>query len=244
VRAPGQFAGFENYPNIDKEQQKNIDDDLQDANGKDSSKQQAYQKFLQYAKTAATESIVHPVAEYTNATAWRTKHSKGPGSGFHVLGDIGGNTFYAPESQSPADRARALAAQARADAANRRTDLERHHKAILEIGKPSLGGFAPRALGGHAYAQPSVAPSSGSALPHAAAPGVTGNGAIHTVPSATNAAAALAPPDETPYYMKSPEAFVQAVDDYFFQRTHQPLSTTMAFNARLSPLYPGMKIPG
>lgn len=69
LKAPGQFAGFANYPELPKNEQTNITEDLAVANAPQNPLHIVYMQHVEDAITAATESIVHPVAGFPDATA-------------------------------------------------------------------------------------------------------------------------------------------------------------------------------
>lgn len=83
VKMGHQIQGFSNYPKLDEKIEKDIETALEAAD----------------AKTAASESIAHPVAGYPNATAWVTQDYPCPGAEFYVLGSLGHNIFYGTLSQ-------------------------------------------------------------------------------------------------------------------------------------------------
>jgi hypothetical protein len=136
VKMGDQIQGFSNYPKLAGDLPIRIDDNLTAANLPHGSLQAAYAQHVQDAKTAASESIVHPVAGYPNATARVTYGTPSPGAGFYALGSLGNNTFYGAlpqrdqntksehktdslEGKTPVERLRHHAAQARADAAKK-----------------------------------------------------------------------------------------------------------------------------
>ncbi len=100
IKMGHQFAKFDTYPNLNKDVKENLDKTIEIANGVQSPLQEAYEKHVKNAITAATESINPPVAEFPNATGWMTteKNMKGPGGNFYPLADVGGNTFYATKT--------------------------------------------------------------------------------------------------------------------------------------------------
>ena len=57
-------------------------------------RQLAYAQYVRDAVTAATEPTTPPVADYADATAWRTSGSSSPGPRLRLLTTVSGNDFY------------------------------------------------------------------------------------------------------------------------------------------------------
>ena len=97
----GQFAGFGGYPTLDADMAYNLKLFLSIANNPRDRRQLAYAQYVRDAVTAATEPTTPPVADYADATAWRTSGSSSPGPRFRLLATVSGNDFYATNPVQP-----------------------------------------------------------------------------------------------------------------------------------------------
>jgi hypothetical protein len=91
----GQFAGFGGYPALDADMTYNLKLFLRIANDPRDRRRPAHVQYVQDAITAAKEAIVPPVADFADATAWRTSGASSPGPRFRLLTTLSGNDFYA-----------------------------------------------------------------------------------------------------------------------------------------------------
>ena len=88
-----QFRGFENYPNIDRAQEGNIDDKINAATASPSPDQKAHDSFIKTAIAAATEaSPVDPTA--TGLYYCVSSTASSPNSQAVLFQELGGNKFY------------------------------------------------------------------------------------------------------------------------------------------------------
>jgi hypothetical protein len=93
VTAKGQFAGFENYPNINATVQKRIQLCVDIANNPKDSRSGAYTAFVTAAiERASAPSIEDPSPGFL--TGWRTAGHGSPGASFTEYKTVLGNTFF------------------------------------------------------------------------------------------------------------------------------------------------------
>lgn len=93
VRAPGQFAGFEAYPNYDQSIVNRIQAMINIANNAKDKRSQAFADHIATAiAVAKAASIVEPSAG--TLASWRTAGSASPGSNFKLHGTVLGVDFY------------------------------------------------------------------------------------------------------------------------------------------------------
>jgi len=112
IKAPGQFAGFGNYPNYDPDIIDTIQAILDIANAKKDSRAPAYQEFVQNAlDVAAAAPIADPsIAAHPGSiglAAWRTENSGTPGGNYSLSDTVAGNDFYylnPPKAPKPRQR--------------------------------------------------------------------------------------------------------------------------------------------
>ncbi|HEU4403873.1 MAG TPA: hypothetical protein VFS43_01060 [Polyangiaceae bacterium] len=93
IRAPRQFAGFEQYPTLPKKVTKKLDDVVRLANDDSHPDQARYEKLVRNAIEIAD---ARPVADPcpTSLYGWRTEGSSAPGPDFEKWRGLGGNDFY------------------------------------------------------------------------------------------------------------------------------------------------------
>ena len=94
LTAPGQFAGFQTYPNYSAAIVKRLQDILNIANSPKDKRAQAYTDFINAAIDIAARSTTIPDPSPGAVTAWRTAGSGSPGQGFTFFRTILGNSFY------------------------------------------------------------------------------------------------------------------------------------------------------
>lgn len=95
VKGTGQFAGFGNYPNLDKDVAALIQDAINIANDDNHGKQQEYIVFVKNALEVAAKKT--PVADPASPDIlgyWRTAGSGKPESSAVIQDTLVGNTFY------------------------------------------------------------------------------------------------------------------------------------------------------
>lgn len=93
VKAKGQFAGFEKYPNYDSAIKDRIQAALDIANDSKHPKQAIYSEFIAKAiETAKSTKFSDPSPG--KLVAWRTGNSGSPGPGFILYKTIFGIDFY------------------------------------------------------------------------------------------------------------------------------------------------------
>ncbi|WP_338848055.1 hypothetical protein V8J88_04475 [Massilia sp. W12] len=93
VRAKGQFAGFQNYPNYDTGIVHRIQAALDIANSTKDPRQAVYAAFIMTAiEVSKSNSITDPSPG--KLTGWRTAGSTAPGGSFKFFKTFFGNDFY------------------------------------------------------------------------------------------------------------------------------------------------------
>ena len=93
IKAPGQFAGFETYPNYSGGIAHNLQSMLDIANNPKDSRQTDFVDFISTAiDVAEQDTIIDPSGGI--AAAWRTHGAASPGSNFVKFDTVGGNDFY------------------------------------------------------------------------------------------------------------------------------------------------------
>ena len=93
IRAPGQFAGFEKYPNYDAAVVNRIQAAVNIANAAKDKRHAAYADFINAAIAVAQNPSIKDPSAGTLAF-WRTALSSGPGAGAKLYKTILGNDFY------------------------------------------------------------------------------------------------------------------------------------------------------
>ncbi len=101
VELGNQFAGFGAYPTLDAGMLHNLAQIMRWANDPHWPTRTLYAQFVGDALTAASESVMPPVAMYADVTAWKTAGSASPGPRFRALTTLSGNTFYATNPVPP-----------------------------------------------------------------------------------------------------------------------------------------------
>jgi hypothetical protein len=93
VRAKGQFAGFQNYPNYDTAIASRIQATLDIANNSKDKRQAAYADFI---NAAIAISKGTPITDPSpgKLTGWRTAGASAPGGSFKFFKTLMGNDFY------------------------------------------------------------------------------------------------------------------------------------------------------
>lgn len=93
VRAKGQFAGFQNYPNYDTDIANRIQAALNIANSSKDKRQAVYAEFINAAiAISKAASIADPSPG--KLTSWRTAGAAAPGGSFKFFKTLMGNDFY------------------------------------------------------------------------------------------------------------------------------------------------------
>jgi hypothetical protein len=93
VKAPGQFKGFQSYPEIDAEISKRIDETMAIANNGGDGRREKYKIFVQNViRIAGTTSVTDP--NLANLYFWRTAGSGSPAPSAKAYKTVLGNTFY------------------------------------------------------------------------------------------------------------------------------------------------------
>jgi len=93
IKAPGQFAGFEKYPNYNGAIATNLQSMLNIANKSSDPRHQDFADFINAAiKVAKEVTISDPSGGI--AASWRTQGASSPGSNFVKFKTVGGNDFY------------------------------------------------------------------------------------------------------------------------------------------------------
>ncbi len=93
IKAPGQFAGFQNYPNISSGITTNLQAMINIANKPSDPRSSDFEDFIQAAIDVATQPTISDPSGGI-AVAWRTAGASSPGSNFVKFKTIGGNDFY------------------------------------------------------------------------------------------------------------------------------------------------------
>ena len=93
VRAPGQFAGFQNYPNYDASIVNRIQAAINIANDAKDKRHSAYTDHINAAIAVAKEASIAEPSPGTLA-GWRTAGSSAPGGSFKFWKAFFGNDFY------------------------------------------------------------------------------------------------------------------------------------------------------
>jgi hypothetical protein len=93
IKAPGQFAGFENYPNYNGGIASNLQSMINIANNPKDRRQGAYASFINAAIEVATGASI-PDPSGGILAAWRTAGASSPGSNFVLYKTVNGNDFY------------------------------------------------------------------------------------------------------------------------------------------------------
>jgi hypothetical protein len=93
ITAPGQFAGFENYPNYDSRIVHNLQSMVDISNNPRDKRSSAFEDFINAAIAAATPPRI-PDASPGFLAAWRTAGASSPGPRFTLYKTIFGNDFY------------------------------------------------------------------------------------------------------------------------------------------------------
>lgn len=94
VKARGQFAGFENYPNIAPVLLKHIQDILDIANNAHDRRSATYQDFVTKVLTVANAATGAADPSPGKLVAWRTHGRGSPGAGFVLYKTVLKNDFY------------------------------------------------------------------------------------------------------------------------------------------------------
>ena len=93
IRAPGQFAGFGNYPNYSLAIVRRIQSMVDIANAKKDKRSSAFEAHVNLAMTiAASPFITEPSSGML--AGWRVHGSGSPGGGFTFFKTVLGNDFY------------------------------------------------------------------------------------------------------------------------------------------------------
>ncbi|HEY0790670.1 MAG TPA: hypothetical protein VGD78_06355 [Chthoniobacterales bacterium] len=93
IKAPGQFAGFQNYPNYDHGIANRIQAMLNIANSSKDKRSPDFADFLNAAITVSNDPSIQDPSPGILAS-WRTKGSSSPGSNFKLHTTVLGNDFY------------------------------------------------------------------------------------------------------------------------------------------------------
>jgi hypothetical protein len=93
IRAPGQFAGFQNYPNYDVSIVNRIQAMLNIANSTKDKRSQDFADFINAAIDGANDPSIQDPSPGT-LVAWRTKGSGSPGGNFKKHDTVLGNDFH------------------------------------------------------------------------------------------------------------------------------------------------------
>lgn len=93
IKAPGQFAGFENYPNYDPVIVRRIQSMVNIANNSKDSRNEDFFNFIKAAVDVAESPTIADPSPGILAS-WRTKGAGSPGSKFKEFETILGNTFF------------------------------------------------------------------------------------------------------------------------------------------------------
>lgn len=93
IKAPGQFAGFQNYPNYDVSIVNRIQAMLNIANAANDKRSTEFTAFIKRAINVAQDPSITDPSPGTLAS-WRTAGSGSPGSNFKLHTTILGNDFY------------------------------------------------------------------------------------------------------------------------------------------------------
>ena len=99
IKAPGQFAGFENYPIYDQTLADNLQDVIDIANSVKDSRAGVYKQYILNGIDVATHAAIADPAKAadpksTGIFAWRTGNSGSPGPRFKAFKLLAGNQFY------------------------------------------------------------------------------------------------------------------------------------------------------
>ncbi|CAE6700031.1 hypothetical protein R70006_00680 [Paraburkholderia domus] len=94
IRAPGQFAGFQNYPKYDSHVQHRIQVALDIANSAKDKRSPDFAAFINAAIAIATSTSTITEPSPGTLVSWRTAGSGSPGSGFALFKTVLGNDFY------------------------------------------------------------------------------------------------------------------------------------------------------
>jgi len=90
---PVQFAGFQNYPHLGRDQQSVIDADVRIANDDDDARQSKYADHIKMAEEVATQPVMKDPCS-SGLTGWYTHGMGNPGSGFKFWKLVAGTDFY------------------------------------------------------------------------------------------------------------------------------------------------------
>lgn len=93
VRAKGQFAGFEKYPDVAASIQKRIQDAIDIANNPKDPRQAAYEAFINKAIEIAKSAYFDDPSP-GKLVSWRTANSGSPGNNFLKYKTLLGNDYY------------------------------------------------------------------------------------------------------------------------------------------------------
>jgi hypothetical protein len=93
IKAPGQFAGFQNYPNYDRSIVNRIQAMINIANSSKDKRSGDFVDFINAAITVADDPSIQEPSPGTLAS-WRTAGSGSPGSNFNLYTTVLGNDFY------------------------------------------------------------------------------------------------------------------------------------------------------
>jgi len=93
IRAPGQFAGFRDYPNYDSSIVNRIQAMINIANSKKDRRSADFMNFINAAINVANDPSI-PDPSPGKLASWRTAGSISPGAGFKKYTTVLGNDFY------------------------------------------------------------------------------------------------------------------------------------------------------
>jgi hypothetical protein len=95
IKAPGQFAGFGNYPKLSAGMVANLQQMIDIANNPKDSRQSDFADFINAAiDVTNAQTIADPTGAGNILSAWRTAGASSPGSGFTKFSTIMGTDFY------------------------------------------------------------------------------------------------------------------------------------------------------
>jgi hypothetical protein len=100
IKAPGQFAGFETYPNYSAGIAANIQQALNIANNPKDKRQSDFADFVNAALEVADAATITDPSPGLVAF-WRTAGASGPGAGATKFKTVGGNDFYTIPKPAP-----------------------------------------------------------------------------------------------------------------------------------------------
>lgn len=93
VKAPGQFAGFENYPDYDNSIRSRLQSMVNVANNPRDKRKDSFADFINKAiEVARAATMKEPSGGIL--VAWRTAGSRSPGSNFKEFDTVLGTTFF------------------------------------------------------------------------------------------------------------------------------------------------------